>query len=107
MKFNFPQNYNFKNKLFGILDYNTAIINIAWCLIVLISINLFFDNLNIKIFLFIILCFPFLLLSFSGFNGENIVYVLSYIFKFLFKQKVYLYNKTSSKKFNIKLFKNS
>ena len=44
MKFIFPQNYNFKNKLFGILDYNTAIINIAWCLIVLISINLFFDK---------------------------------------------------------------
>ena len=80
MKFIFPQNYNFKNKLFGVLDYNTVIANIIWALIILIFINIFFQNLNIKIFLFIIFCFPFLLLSIFGFNGENILYVFSYIF---------------------------
>ena len=95
MKFFFPQNYNFKNKLFGVLDYNTVIANIIWILIILISINIFFQDLNIKIFLFIIFCFPFLLLSVFGFNGENILYVFSYIFRFFIKQKIYFYNKIS------------
>ena len=95
MKFIFPQNYSFKNKLFGVLDYNTVIANIVWALVIFISINIFIQNLNIKIFLFIILCFPFLLLSIFGFNGENILYVFSYIFKFLIKQKIYFYNKIS------------
>ena len=95
MKFIFPQNYNFKNKLFGVLDYNTVIANIIWILIILISINIFFQDLNIKIFLFIIFCFPFLLLSVFGSNGENILYVFSYIFRFFIKQKIYFYNKIS------------
>ena len=30
MKFIFPQNYKFNNKLFGIIDYSTAIVNIVW-----------------------------------------------------------------------------
>ena len=30
MKFIFPQNYCFKNKLFGIIDYSTLILNIIW-----------------------------------------------------------------------------
>lgn len=95
MKFIFPQNYNFKNKLFGVLDYNTVIANIIWALLVFVIINIIFQNLNIKIFLFIIFCFPFLLLSIFGFNGENILYVFSYIFKFYIKQKIYFYNKIS------------
>ena len=28
MKFIFPQNYNFKNKLFGIIDYTNLFLNI-------------------------------------------------------------------------------
>ena len=95
MKFIFPQNYNFKNKLFGVLDYNTVIANIIWALLVFVIINIIFQNLNIKIFLFIIFCFPFLLLSVFGFNGENILYVFSYILKFYIKQKIYFYDKIS------------
>lgn len=93
MKFIFPQNYIFNNKLFGIIDYNTAIFNIVWYLIVIIFLQIFFDNINIKIFLFIIFCFPLLLFSISGFNGENIIYVFSYIMKFYFKQKLLFFNK--------------
>ncbi len=92
MKFIFPQNYNFKSKLFGIIDYNIIILNLIWDFIVFIFIN-FFNNLNIKIFLFFIFCFPLLLFSFSGFNGENIFYVFKYIFYFLFKQKLLFFLK--------------
>ena len=93
MKFIFPQNYNFKNKLFGIIDYTTAVVNILWYCFVFFIINLFFYDLTIKIFLFIILCFPLLLFSFSGFNGENIIYIFSYSFKFIFSQKIFFYKK--------------
>ncbi len=93
MKFIFPQNYDFKNKLLGVIDYSTAIVNLIWYCLVFILVNLFFESLTFKIFIFIIFCFPLLLLSFSGFNGENIVYVFSYLFRFLLKPKLYLYKK--------------
>lgn len=92
MKFIFPQNYNFKSKLFGIIDYSTIILNLFWDLFVFVFTNIF-NNLNIKIFLFFVLCFPLLLFSFAGFNGENIIYVMSYIFKFLLKPKLLLFKK--------------
>lgn len=94
MKFIFPQNYNFKNKLFGVIEYSTIILNLIWDLFVFFFIN-FLNNLNIKIFLFVIFCFPILLFSFSGFNGENILYVIKYVFRFLIKQKLYLFYKNN------------
>ncbi len=93
MKFIFPKNYQFKNKIFGIIDYTTAFVNIIWYVIVLIFVNLIFDSIDIKVFVFITLCFPLLLISFSGFNGENIITVLSYLFKFITRQKLYFFSK--------------
>lgn len=93
MKFIFPQNYNFKNKILGIIDYTTLIFNIIWIALIVSLLNIIFNNLNIKIFFTIIFCFPIIILSLIGFNGENILYVFSYMFKYIFKQKLYLYNK--------------
>ncbi len=96
MKFIFPQNYDFKNKIFGIIDYSTAIINVIWFCLLLIIVNIIFNDLNIKIFLLIIFCFPVILFSYSGFNGENIVYVFIYMINFMKKQKKYFYSKLKS-----------
>ena len=93
MKFIFPQNYNFKNKLFGVLDYSTLLINVLWDGFIFLLINLLFQDLSFKIFIFIIFCFPLLLISFSGINGENIIYIFSYMIKFIFEQKLFLYKK--------------
>ena len=93
MKFIFPQNYNFKNKLFGVLDYSTLLINVLWDGFIFLLINLLFQDLSFKIFIFIIFCFPLLLISFSGINGENILYIFSYMIKFIFEQKLFLYKK--------------
>lgn len=93
MKFIFPQNYDFKNKLLGVIDYSTAFVNLLWYAIVFILTNLIFTDLTIKIFLFVTFCFPLLLLSFAGFNGENILYVFSYLIHFLLKPKLFLYKK--------------
>ncbi len=93
MKFIFPQNYNLKSKIFGFIEYQTAILNAVWMAIVLIIINLIFNSLNIKIFIFIVLVLPILILSIVGINGENILYVASYMIKYIFRQKVILYDK--------------
>ena len=75
MKFIFPQNYDFKNKLFGFIDYSTVIFNVLWDGFILLLLNLIFSSLTIKVFLFIIFCFPLLLLSISGLNGENFFFI--------------------------------
>lgn len=93
MKFIFPQNYNFKNKILGIIDYQTALVNVIWYAFVFLLVNLLFNSINIKVFVFIFLCLPLLLFSFSGFHGENIIYVFKYLFKFIFKQKLFFYSK--------------
>lgn len=93
MKFIFPQNYNFSNKLFGLIDYSTAILNVVWYIFIFCFINLFFTNIQIKIFIFISLCFPLLIFSIVGFNHENIIYVFFYIVKFMKNRKIYLYRK--------------
>ena len=93
MNFIFPQNYNFNNKIFGVIEYSTAIFNAIWIAIIVFILNLIFSSLTIKIFFTIILCLPILLLSFVGFNGENILEVFSYMFRFIKKQKIYFYNK--------------
>ena len=93
LKFIFPQNYNFNNKILGVIDYSTAIFNIIWIVLIFIIFNLILNNLILKIFFCIIFCFPILILSIAGFNGENIIYVFSYLIRFIFKQKLFLYNK--------------
>lgn len=93
MKFIFPQNYNFNNKLFGVIDYETAILNIIWISIIIFLSNIIFDSLMIKICVCIILGFPLILLSFIGLNGEKIIDVFSYMFRFIIKQKLLFFNK--------------
>ena len=89
MKFIFPQNYAFKNKILGIIDYSTALANVIWLVFVFLLTNLLFSSLELKIFLFILLCFPFLLISITGFNGENVIYVFKYFLSFMLKPKIY------------------
>ena len=93
MKFIFPQNYNFKSKLFGFIDYSTAIVNVIWYVFVFAIVDLVFLDLTIKISVFIILALPLFLFSLFGFNHENIIYVVSYMYTFLKRRKVYFYNK--------------
>ena len=68
MKFIFPQNYDFSTKFLGLIDYSTAILNIIWSGLVFILVNIVFKSLDIKIFFFIILSMPVLLISVIGIN---------------------------------------
>lgn len=91
MKFIFPQNFNFKNKLLGIIDYPTAIFNILYFLIIYILCNIFISNLTIKIIIIILFYLPIFLISVIDFNHENILYFFWYMIKFIFRPKIYLY----------------
>ena len=44
MKFIFPQNYNFKNKLFGFLDYSTIFLNLIWFLFIFLFTSFSFKS---------------------------------------------------------------
>lgn len=93
MKFIFPQNYNFTNKLFGFIDYTTVIINIILGIIIYFPLHLFIKSLILRISIFIILFLPFLLFSIIGFNHEKILYILQYLYTFFRTPKFYLYCK--------------
>ena len=93
MKFIIPQNYNLNTKLFGIIEYTAAIIDLIWCGIVYIIINFLFKSISIKIFIFIATTFPIIIFSIVGVNGENFIYYFTYIIKYFLKQKIYLYDK--------------
>ena len=92
MTFIFPKNYNFKSKLFGIIDYSTAILNIIWYIIIFLILNILPISFSLKLFIFVSLCFPLLLFSIIGFHGENIIFVFKYVSKFIKSKKLYLYN---------------
>ena len=93
MKFIIPQNYTFKNKIWGIFDYSTVLLNIFWYALIFIILNILFKNWNIKIFLLISFCLPITLFSIVGFNKEPITYIFKYIIKYIVNPKLYLYKK--------------
>ena len=69
INFIIPQNYKFRAKLFGIIEYQTAILIAIWGGLIFLLVNFLFNNLNIKLFIFIILFFPGLIFSIIGVNG--------------------------------------
>lgn len=93
MHFTIPKNYKFKPKLFGLIDYQTAVLDSILAGILYVLINLFFSSLTTKIYIFIALFIPFLLFSIVGVHNEPIVSVLIYVFKYYKNQKLYLFKK--------------
>lgn len=93
MHFIFPKNYNFKPKLLGFIDYSTAIIDTVIGVIIFFFANLLFSSIDIKIYVFISLFLPVLLISIIGINKESFVSVFKYMVKFIRNQKVYLYKR--------------
>ena len=93
VKFIFPQNYKFNTKILGLIDYQSAILNLIWSGIIFLILNVIFNSLNIKIFLFIVLVLPILIFSVVGINGENVINVIIYMSKFIIKPKLLIYTK--------------
>ena len=87
MKFVIPKNYDFQNKFLGFISYTTLFLNIVWFLFVYCLLSLFIHDIYLKISIFISLSLPLLILSIVGFNKEDLLYVLSYIFKIYSESK--------------------
>lgn len=95
IKFIFPQNYNFKPKLFGIIDYPTAIFCVILCCVIFFIFKLIFNSLQLVISLSIVAILPIIIFCFVGFNGENIGAVIRYILVYFINPKIYVFNKKS------------
>lgn len=93
MKFIIPKNYNYRMKFLGFIDYFTGIIDLILGIILYFLISLIIKNIEIKIYVFISLYSPIIFFSILGLGNENIISVARYMFKYLIRQKVYLYNK--------------
>ena len=93
IRFIFPQNYHFESKLFGIIDYSTAVFDVVYGISVFGILNLLIPNFELKLCLFIILVLPILIISFTGFYRESFLSVFLYIFKFIKNRKIYFYEK--------------
>lgn len=96
MNFIIPKNYNFKNKLFGIIDYTTAIFNTIWNVLLYFILKNIEITISIKICIFSSLSFPVLLLTLIGFNNESPIYTIKYLLNYLKSQKVFLFKKKYS-----------
>ena len=95
MKFIFPQNYAFKNKLFGFIDYSTLILNIVWDAFIFCLLDILIPNNTIKLSFLIVFCFPLFLFSIIVFNQKKFLNVLVYLFKFIKRPKIYFYSKNN------------
>lgn len=93
MKFIIPQNYKFKNKILGIIDYPTAILNVVWNVILYFILKNISLTISARIFIYSSLSFRILLLTIVGFNDESPIYSVKYILRYLKRQKVYLFKK--------------
>ena len=93
MKFIFPQNYNFNNKLLGFIDYSTVVLILIWGILIFCLVYFLIPSIALKIGVFIILFLPVALLSIIGFNHERILYIIIYLYYYIKSHKIYLYKK--------------
>lgn len=96
MNFIIPKNYKYKNKILGIIDYSTGLINIIWNVVIYFILRNINTSFSVKAFIFSTLSFPVLLCTIIGFNNESPIYTIKYIVRFLVKPKVYLFKKVYS-----------
>lgn len=93
MKFIFPQNYNFQTKLFGFIEYSTAIFNVIYWGILYFIFNIFINDFTLKLSLFIMLALPIFILSITGIYKENFLNILYYIIKYFLNCNIYVFSK--------------
>ena len=48
MHFIIPKNYKFKNKILGIIDYSTGLINLIWNIIIYIILRTINTSFSVK-----------------------------------------------------------
>ena len=87
----FPKNYNFKNKIGGVIDYPTAIFNLLFIFLLYKFISIFKLTLTSKLIFISIFYTSIFLVSIFNHNDDNIICIAYYVIKFLVRPKLYLY----------------
>ena len=88
-----PKNYDIKHKIAGVIEQDAMIVFLIVNLLLFIILNNIIGNIFILLELMIIIALPQAIILINGINGESIVYVLKYMTIYIFKKKVYLYQK--------------
>lgn len=88
----FPKNYEYKEKLFGILSYSSVIINIIWIIFIYNMLKNVKIEIIYKINILTILEFPLIIYTYLK-REEELMYRLWYIIRFIFKRKLYIFKK--------------
>lgn len=95
MKFVFPKNYKYKTKIFGFIDYVTAIFDLLIGIVLFFILKLLVIKISTRIYIFIVLFVPILLFSIFVADGENIILYIARIARFMKRRGVYFYNKNN------------
>lgn len=93
VKYIIPKNYDFKPKLFGIIEYKLGVFVSALILILI----LIFKNINIaaimKLQIIITIVAPIIMLGTIGVRGEKFFDIFKLLLSYYLKPKVYFYTK--------------
>ena len=88
-----PKNYDIKPKIAGVIEQDDIIVFLIVNLLLFMILNNIIGNIFILLELMIIIALPQAIILINGINGESIVYVIKYMAIYIFKKKVYLYQK--------------
>lgn len=96
MKYIIPKNYDFKPKLFGIIEYRFGIFILSLSFILIFILN----NINIlaiiKIQILLLIIIPILMIGTIGVRGEKLFDILKILLLYALKQKVFFFSKELS-----------
>lgn len=93
MRFIFPKNYKYRAKIFGFIDYITAIVDAFIGLVLFWILKIFIKKFSTRLYVFVIVFIPIILFTVFIADGENIISYLVRIIKFIKRRGVYLYGK--------------
>lgn len=92
-KYIIPKNYDFKPKLFGVIEYKLGVFLSSLILFLVII----FQNINIsaimKLQIIIIVVIPILMVGTIGVRGEKFFDILKLLLSYYLKPKIYFYSK--------------
>ena len=103
MKFVFPKNYKYREKILGFIDYITAIFDLIVGIILFLILKIFVKKITTRIYIFVIMFVPIILFSVFISDGENIITYFIMLINFLKRRGIYFYNKNYKLKDNEKL----
>lgn len=93
VKYIIPRNYDFKPKLFGIIEYKLGVFVSALTLALIII----FQNIKMvaimKIQIIIVIIVPIIMIGTIGVRGEKFFDILKLLFSYYLKPKIYFYFK--------------